>query len=135
MEGEATPHEGENVNTDSPTKTGDNRNPDGTFAPGNSGNPNGRPKTFSITALIKQKLDEIPLGQRKSYGEFIVDSIIDKAVVSGDVGMLKEIWAYIDGKPKQPMEIDVNKESLKTMTDFLQAVGTKHDDKPTETEA
>ena len=135
MEGETTPQPTMPVNTDSATETGENwRNPDGTLKPGHPPM-GGRPKGFSITALIRQKLDEVPLGQMKSYGEQVVETIMSNAIVNKDQRALKDIWEYMDGKPSQPVEVDVNKESLATITDFLKAVGTKHDDKPTETEA
>lgn len=131
----STSLDGKDVNTYPSTETGENwRNPDGTLKPGHPPM-GGRPKGFSITALIKQKLDEVPLGQMKSYGEQIVETIMHNAIVNKDQKALKDIWEYTDGKPKQPLEVDVDKQSLDTMTKFLQAVGKRNDDKPSETEA
>ena len=134
MEGETTPQPSTPVNTESPVENGYKRNPDGTFTEGTAPGP-GRPTGISITALIQRKLQEVPVGQMKTYAEQVADTILSNAIVLKDQRALKDIWEYMDGKAKQPMEIDVNKESLKSMTDFLQAVGTKHDDKPSETQA
>lgn len=101
--------------------TGD-RNPDGTFKSGVSGNPAGRPEgTVSLTTLVRSKLREIPLGQVKSYAEQLVDKIISKAVVDGNDVMLKEIWHYMDGMPKNTVSIDADKESIEKLTDFFKA--------------
>jgi len=72
------------------------------FPKGVSGNPNGRPKgTISITAAIKKRLQEIPEGQKKTYLELLLTRILSKAIKDGDTNMIKQIWAYIDGMPKQ----------------------------------
>jgi len=72
------------------------------FEPGQSGNPKGRPPgSVSITAEIKKKLQEIPEGQQKSYLELLINRILKQAVVDGNEQMIKQIWSYIDGPPKQ----------------------------------
>ncbi|MCX6718423.1 MAG: DUF5681 domain-containing protein [Candidatus Staskawiczbacteria bacterium] len=72
------------------------------FKKGQSGNPNGRPSgSVSITAEIKKKLQEIPEGQQKSYLELLINRILKQAVVDGNEQMIKQIWNYIDGPPRQ----------------------------------
>ena len=69
---------------------------------GESGNPAGRPAgSVSITAEIKRKLQEVPDGQQKSYLELLINRILKQAVVDGNEQMIKQIWSYIDGPPKQ----------------------------------
>jgi len=97
------------------------RDGNGRFLPGHEGK-GGRP-SFSITALIKQKLNEVPPGQMKTYGEQVVEKIMEKAYVNGDVTLLKEIWHYMDGAPRQTVAIDADKESLETLTNFFREVG------------
>lgn len=69
---------------------------------GQSGNPAGRPPgSVSITAEIKRKLQEVPEGQQKSYLELLINRILKQAVVDGNEQMIKQIWSYIDGPPRQ----------------------------------
>jgi hypothetical protein len=77
--------------------------PDNWFKPGQSGNPNGRPKGkgLSLTTLIKRKLEEIPEGKQKTHAEYLIDSILKKAIIDGDTQMQKTVWNYIDGMPRQ----------------------------------
>ena len=72
----------------------------GRFVKGNPGG--GRPKgSYSVVELIKKKLQEIPEGKDKTYGEYFIDQIMKKGVVEGDVSMMKDIIDRIDGKPRQ----------------------------------
>lgn len=72
------------------------------FKKGQSGNPKGKPKgTISITQEIKKKLLTCPKGKEKNYLEYMVDMILQKAIIEGDETMLKLIWNYTDGMPKQ----------------------------------
>lgn len=89
-----------------PKKIGDKRNPDGTFAVGNPGG--GRPKGagISITTEIKRKLEEVPPGQKSTYLQILIDRILKQAIVDGDQQMIKNIWNYVDGMPKQTLGID-----------------------------
>ncbi len=79
------------------------------FKKGQSGNPKGRPPgSVSITTEIKKKLGEIPDGQKKTYLELLINRILKLGVVDGNEQMIKAIWGYVDGMPKQPIEADVN---------------------------
>jgi hypothetical protein len=89
----------------------------GKFVKGVSGNPNGRPKGISITAMVKDKLKEKPEGQdEKTYADLIISAILKKALKDNDTNMLKTVWQYIDGMPKQtiagdpenPLESNIN---------------------------
>jgi len=92
-----------------PFKNGENRynNPEtGKFVPGNPGG--GRPegKGISITTEIKRKLNTIPADQKSSYLELLVLKILRKGIIDGDTQIIKEIWSYIDGKPRQNIGLD-----------------------------
>ena len=76
------------------------------FKPGHDPNRNtkGRPigsGDISITAMVKRKLKEIPHKSHISYAEQVVEKILEKAIKEGDNTMLKQLWQYIDGMPKQ----------------------------------
>lgn len=112
-------------------KSGD-RNPDGTFKPGVSGNPNGRPKGYSIMAIIRQRMEETPIGQVKAWKEQFADTIMELAVVHRSEAMLKLVAAYMDGAPTTKIAIDTeDKESMEALTSFFRLVGNTP--KPIET--
>lgn len=79
------------------------RNPDGTFPPGVSGNPAGKPK-FSIVSILREKLQEVPEGEKRSRAQMLADEIIEQALVKKDQGMMRDIVDRFDGKPKQALE-------------------------------
>lgn len=76
------------------------------FKKGESGNPNGRPPgTFSLLTLLKNKLQEIPKDQQKSYAEGLINSMLNKAINEGDSQTQKLIWNYIEGLPQGALDI------------------------------
>ncbi len=77
------------------------RDEKGRLLPGNTANPAGRPRgSISITEKIRQKLLEVPEGQRKPYLDILVSKILKKAILDGDFMMIKQVWNYVDGMPK-----------------------------------
>lgn len=83
--------------------SGPTRNPDGTFPKGVSGNPNGRP-VFSVVTILKEYLQEVPEGEKRTRAKMLVEEIVTKAVVDKDTAMMKDILDRVDGKPKQALE-------------------------------
>ena len=75
-------------------------------------NRNGRPKGISITEMVKEALEEIEPKTDKPWKELIVKRILIKAVNDGDQQMIKAIWNYIDGMPKQKTDITSGGEPL-----------------------
>lgn len=65
-------------------------------------NRNGRPKRKTITELIHAKLDDTPEGWEKLISLFLTEMFSNK-----NKDLLKELWHYTDGMPKQKMNIDV----------------------------
>lgn len=99
-----------------PEITGEIRNDKGQFVPGVSGNPNGRPKgSYSIVEMIKKKLEELPEGKDKTYGEYFVEQIMKKTVIEGDVTMMRDIINRIDGMPKQSVDVTTDGEKLQSV--------------------
>ena len=97
-----------------PEDTGDNRNELGQFAPGQSGNPNGRPKGsgLNLTSLLKEKLEEIPVGQKEAYKVLFIKTLLNKALVEKDLQSLKLIMNYVDGLPMQNVDIKTGGERI-----------------------
>lgn len=72
------------------------------FKPGVSGNPKGRPPVFSLTEMIRRKLQEIPpeyAKDKKSYAELLVTSMLHKGIVEKDHSTQKLIINYMEGLP------------------------------------
>jgi hypothetical protein len=110
-----------------PQKQDKNRKADGTFEKGASGNPGGRPKgSISITRAIRGKLGEVYPGksnkEKAIYLDKIIETIFHNAIELKDSRSLKDIWSYIDGQPKAPIEFDIEKESLESLTEFFRGV-------------
>lgn len=88
-----------------PENTGNIRDEQGRFLPGHSGNYKGKPRgSLSITARIKEELEKMPEGQKISYLEALIKIILQKALVEKDQNMIKTIWQFIDGMPKQHVD-------------------------------
>lgn len=88
-----------------PENSGENRDEQGRFKPGHSGNPEGKPEgTISIVGSLKKRLNEVPTGHKKTYLELLIDRILQKAISEGDSQIIKQIWNYVDGMPKQHWE-------------------------------
>jgi len=84
----------------------------GKFIEGNPGG--GRPKGsgISITTEIKKKLEEYPEGQKSTYLQLLINRILKQAIQDGDQQMIKQMWNYIDGMPKQSTDLTSDGEKI-----------------------
>jgi len=74
------------------------------FQPGNPGGP-GRPVgSFSFKTLLEKELEKVPAGEKRSYAELLVSSLVKKAVREGDVPACKEVFNRMEGLPRQPVD-------------------------------
>lgn len=70
------------------------------WKPGESGNPNGRPpKGYSITETMKAML-----GEKPEIKDALGRKVLEMAL-KGDIAALKLVWQYMDGMPKQEVDI------------------------------
>lgn len=60
---------------------------------------------FSITKMIRDELQNVEPKTKKTWGELVLRRILLKATNEGDTQMLKAIWSYVDGMPKQSTDI------------------------------
>lgn len=111
-----------------PEKTDEIQRINGKFAPGFSGNPAGKPKgARHFTTLVRDALEMIAKDPTSGREERMEVLLAKKAVLSalaGDSQMLKLIWNYLDGMPKQSIELEDNradetKEQLKKLIDRM----------------
>ena len=86
----------------------------GRFVEGNPGG--GRPAgSTSLVSLLKAKLEECPEGMdKKTFAQLIIDRVLSDALKLGDSAAMKLIWSYIEGMPKQA--IDVKGEGFENKT-------------------
>lgn len=64
-------------------------------------NPLGRPKRKTLTELIHERLDQEPEGWKD-----LVEIILSMAKRK-DKEIIKELWHYTDGMPKQRTDVDI----------------------------
>jgi len=93
--------------SENPTLNGEKRLNDpitGRFIEGNPGG--GRPPgSVSLITLLKQKLEECPEGfDKRTYGHLIVDRVLADAIKNGDQAMMRLVWQYIEGMPRQGLD-------------------------------
>lgn len=98
------------------------------FKPGNPGGPGRPPGSFSIVSLLKKKMVEIPIGQTQEWREQIANIILDEAVAKRKGDIIKLLVEHIDGKPKQDVNVDVNRENVDALTSLLKEMSTKPKD-------
>jgi len=77
------------------------------WKPGQSGNPKGRPKKRdSLISLLKEALEQqCPTDKKKrTWAEVLMEQLLVKAA-KGDMVAQRLVWEYVEGKPKQEIEI------------------------------
>jgi hypothetical protein len=74
------------------------------FQPGVSGNPNGRPRTAKFSEAARQLLAEIDAKSGETNAESLVRHCFKRAM-HGSARHLEMLLAYVEGKPKQGVEL------------------------------
>jgi len=88
-------------------------------------NREGRPvgsKGLNLTNLLKDKLQEIPEGKKQTYSELFIKTLLHKAMIEKDLQSLKLIMNYVDGLPKQSMDITSKGEAIGTDKDKVNKI-------------
>jgi hypothetical protein len=92
------------------------------FPPGMSGNPAGRPKgSGTLLSILRARLQEIPTGQHKTYAEGVVDVVLRKAL-EGNTPALKLVWDYIEGAPKQSVDLTQHTGDKRTLEELFERI-------------
>ena len=87
------------------------------FKKGKSGNPKGRPPgSISIRDKVRQHLEQNPEDVKEIVKHFVKEN-------------RELMWQMLEGKPKQQMEVDVDKESIIELTKFFRAMAKNKNDK------
>ena len=103
-----------------PENTGTSRDKQGKFIKGVSGNIKGKPKgSFSLIAMLKAELQKCPQGQRKTHAYLLIQRILKKAIADGDDAQIKNILQYIEGMPKQFIDLEHSGEIKTALVEFI----------------
>lgn len=82
------------------------------FKPGVVTNPKGRPpKGMSLTELMREHLENIPEGQEKTHKEVFIEKVLELAK-KGDATAMKITWNYLEGMPKQNVDVTSGGEKI-----------------------
>ena len=89
-------------------------------------NRKGRPvgsKGLNLTSLLKDKLEFVPEGKKEAYKETFIKTLLHKALIEKDLQSMKLIMNYVDGLPKQSInlmgEITVDEKKKKTVGEAI----------------
>jgi len=112
------------MKADNPVKTSENkpeRDEKGQLLPGNTANPNGRPKgSLSLVSMMKDRLEEEypgddDLEEKRTYAKKLIETIVDEAIDNKDQAQIRNILQYIEGMPKQSIDMDMEVSGLETL--------------------
>jgi len=79
------------------------------FKPNNNANPKGRPVgAKGLTTQVREALLAIADGKSESYQELLVRKILKKAIVDGNEKMIQLVWNYLEGKPKELIDMNMD---------------------------
>jgi hypothetical protein len=81
------------------------RDEKGRLLPGGTANPSGRPAgSVSLLNILKNKLAEVHPDQKRAYGELLIESMLDDALML-DGPSRKLVLQYIEGLPAQKIDL------------------------------
>src|SRR3990167_11324122 len=68
----------------------------------------GRPEgSKGLTTLLREALEVIGEGQKDPYAELLVKKVMKMAIADGNEQMIKLCWNYLEGLPKETVDMNV----------------------------
>jgi hypothetical protein len=71
----------------------------------------------SLTTLLRGALEKIADGQAERYDELLVKKVMKLAIVDGNEQMIKLCWQYLEGMPRESIDMTSKGESIKQIDD------------------
>jgi hypothetical protein len=103
----------------------ENRDEKGRYLPGHGEPGPGRPK-FSVLSIIKEKLQSVPEGEKRSLIESLVDEYLVDIRERKDGVAVRDIIDRYDGKPKQTVHVENEKDA--EWLEYLKGLDAKEEE-------
>jgi hypothetical protein len=91
------------------------------WEPGKSGNPGGRPKTRHLTDILGAELEKAAGKSGQSREQRMIERLVTIAITgkrSEAIQAMKLIFAYRDGLPVQPVDIEIRRVAERLAADY-----------------
>src|SRR5262245_3793132 len=84
------------------------------FKPGQSGNPGGRPKSKHISEAYRRWLAQPCESDPEMTNADAIADVVGRAALKGDLWAVKEITDRVEGRARQPIDINEDERERKT---------------------
>ena len=61
--------------------------------------------SLNLTNVLKAELEKVPKGEKDTYKLMFIKTLLHKALIAKDLQAIKLIMNYVDGMPKQTLEV------------------------------
>jgi len=85
------------------------------FRPGQSGNPRGRPRRKHVTDALLRELEQASPSGQGTNARAIAHTLV-RLATDGDVPAAKLILEYTEGKPVQPVDVELRQRAQRIAT-------------------
>lgn len=76
---------------------------------------------FKLASILKDQLQRVSPDKQKLYAQLFIETLMEKAFDEGDMQAYKLIFQYVDGMPKQQVEVETGK-NLNSLLEELHGI-------------